>query len=238
MNIQDKNLRNHLAAEYVLGTLIGAARKRFEVYMQQDPSLQVLVQRWGQVLHPMGSMVKPVKPPKRVWKSIEQRLQLNDGASGFWKNLFFWRSLSFLSASAAIIIGLYLGPFTLIQKVDIEENYLAVVENGDSQGAWLVSTDINKKSLKVRTLITQKLASNKDFELWLLPASDGRKSFKAPISVGLISANKQSEIQLSDKLLMAMQQAGGVAVSLEPKGGSPTGLPTGPVLYQGKLRLL
>ena len=105
MNIQDKNLRNHLAAEYVLGTLMGGARRRFEFYMQKDPSLQVLVQKWGQVLHPMGSMVKPVKPPKRVWKSIEQRLQLNKGNSGFWHNLFFWRSLSLLSATAAIIVG-------------------------------------------------------------------------------------------------------------------------------------
>lgn len=238
MNIQNNNLRNQLASEYVLGTLMGAARRRFEFYMQQDPSLQILVQRWGQVLHPMGSMVKEVKPPKRVWKSIEQRLHLNKGKTGFWYNLLFWRSLSLLSATAAIIIGLYLGPFTLLPKDDLTSNYLALIENSHSQGTWLVSTDISKKSLKVRNLKVQQLADNKDFELWLLPASDGRNSFKAPISVGLISANKQSDIKLSEKLVMALKQAGGVAVSLEPKGGSTTGLPTGPVLYQGKLRVL
>ncbi|MFP3656579.1 anti-sigma factor, partial [Burkholderia sp. SIMBA_052] len=29
-----------------------------------------------------------------------------------------------------------------------------------------------------------------------------------------------------------------LAVSLEPHGGSPTGQPTGPVLYQGQLTVL
>jgi len=237
MKMQSQTLRNSLAAEYALGTLVGAARARFEYYITQDPSLEVLVQKWGNILHPMGSLVKSVKPPRRVWKSIERRLQLKNNL-GFWHNILFWRSLSVLSATAAIIIGLYLGPLAPLQKLDIEENYLAVIENSQSQGAWLISTDASKKSLTVRSLKLQQLASNKDFELWLLPASDGRESFKAPISVGLIHASQKTEIYLSEKLLGAIKQAGGVAVSLEPMGGSPTGLPTGPVLYQGKLQIL
>jgi anti-sigma-K factor RskA len=31
-----------------------------------------------------------------------------------------------------------------------------------------------------------------------------------------------------------LDRAAGLAMSVEPAGGSPTGLPTGPVLYAGK----
>lgn len=238
MKMQSKTLRNQLAAEYVLGTLMGSARKRFEFYLSQDPSLQALVQKWGQVINPMGGLLKPVKPPKRVWKSIEQRLQLKGTKSGIWNNLALWRSFSALGATLAIVIGLYLGPLQPIQQVDVSTDYLAVIQNSQSQGAWVISTDAKNKRLIVRNLKTQQLASNKDFELWLLPDSNKKKTFKAPISVGLIKAGIHTEIQLTKNMLLAIQQAGGVAVSLEPLGGSPTGLPTGPVLYQGKLQLL
>ena len=36
----------------------------------------------------------------------------------------------------------------------------------------------------------------------------------------------------------ALQNIPALAVSLEPAGGSPTGLPTGPVLYSGPLQKL
>jgi len=238
MKMQSQSLRNHLAAEYVLGTLAGLARSRFEYYMHQDPSLQALVQRWGQVLNPMGSLVQPVKPPKRVWKTIEQRLQLKNTNKGIWRSLALWRSISLLGATMAILVGLYLGPLQPLQQPQITKDYLAVIENSQSQGAWVISTDLKQKRLIVRNLKTQQIASDKDFELWLLPDTNNKQSFKAPVSVGLIKADKQTEIVLSDTVYSAIQKAGGVAVSLEPLGGSPTGLPTGPVLYQGKLQLL
>ena len=36
----------------------------------------------------------------------------------------------------------------------------------------------------------------------------------------------------------ALQNIPALAVSLEPPGGSPTGLPTGPVLYSGPIQRL
>ncbi|MBN4080168.1 anti-sigma factor [Beggiatoa alba] len=238
MKMQSETLREQLAAEYVLGTLVGAARKRFEYYLQQDPALQAWVLKWGQVLHPMSGFVKPIRPPRRVWESIEQRLQFKKVPSGFWNSLAVWRWLSILSATLAVVVGLYLGQFIPVQKIETAPNYLAVIENSQSQGAWLISTDIHQKRLTVRNLKAQQLASNQDFELWLLPPSPAKQNFQAPVSVGLIHATKQTEIRLSSKVLALIHQTTGVAVSLEPRGGSPSGLPTGPVLYQGKLQRL
>ncbi|HEX7440087.1 MAG TPA: anti-sigma factor, partial [Caldimonas sp.] len=62
-------------------------------------------------------------------------------------------------------------------------------------------------------------------ELWALPAAG------APRSLGLISAQGASVVQRS----RVLKDTVALAVSLEPAGGSPTGAPTGPVLFVGRL---
>jgi len=68
--------------------------------------------------------------------------------------------------------------------------------------------------------------SDASLELWALPR--GGK----PKSLGLISGNK-GVLQLAAVADKALADVPMLAVSLEPKGGSPTGSPTGPVLYSG-----
>jgi len=56
-----------------------------------------------------------------------------------------------------------------------------------------------------------------------------------PQSLGLLPANGAIRLTIPDDL-QALASANSVfAVSLEPPGGSPTGLPTGPVVAQGVL---
>jgi len=71
------------------------------------------------------------------------------------------------------------------------------------------------------------LQAGRSLELWALPASG------APRSLGLISARDASVVQRG----RVSKDVTGLAVSLEPAGGSPTGAPTGPVLFVGELTL-
>ncbi|MDE2037235.1 MAG: anti-sigma factor, partial [Pseudomonas sp.] len=68
--------------------------------------------------------------------------------------------------------------------------------------------------------------------LWAIPA--GGK----PISLGLLPVSGNGRIQLSKEHQALLTAPLTLAVSLEPQGGSPTGQPTGPVLYQGQLASL
>ena len=66
-------------------------------------------------------------------------------------------------------------------------------------------------------------------ELWALP--DGA----APVSLGLMPASGSARLALDDRQRAALAAATKVAVSDEPAGGSPTGAPTGDVLYVADL---
>jgi anti-sigma-K factor RskA len=67
------------------------------------------------------------------------------------------------------------------------------------------------------------------WELWLLPGGE-----RKPVSLGLITTHETQTVQVPAHLLPAIDAAWGLAMSVEPEGGSPTGAPTGPVLYKGR----
>lgn len=65
---------------------------------------------------------------------------------------------------------------------------------------------------------------DKDLELWALRPDETR-----PRSLGVLPPS-------GTNVTVAVAPNTQLLVSLEPKGGSPTGEPTGPVLYSGSLR--
>lgn len=66
-------------------------------------------------------------------------------------------------------------------------------------------------------------------ELWIIAPGD------RPRSLGLIEPGRPVHIHVPPTLMPHFSTAATLAVSLEPPGGSPTGLPTGPVIANGKL---
>ncbi|MGI9382653.1 MAG: anti-sigma factor domain-containing protein, partial [Methyloligellaceae bacterium] len=76
--------------------------------------------------------------------------------------------------------------------------------------------------------VEAKRPAGKDYELWVVEPET------APRSLGVLRGGVQ---QVADRQLVesASLSKAVLAVSLEPEGGSPTGAPTGPVLFTGKL---
>jgi anti-sigma-K factor RskA len=68
-------------------------------------------------------------------------------------------------------------------------------------------------------------------QLWMIGA-DG-----VPHSLGLMHPHAPTEMMLPPETRAHMADGVMIAVSLEPMGGSPTGLPTGPVIAKGALSL-
>lgn len=229
MDYRDPETRDALAAEYVLGTLQGAARRRFERLLATDRSIRQSVEQWQDGLYPLIDALPDRRPPERVWQRVAQRIgpppAVAPQTGGFWESLTFWRSWGLLATAAALVMAVYLG-LQLTQRAPLD--YLAVINDNAQRPTWLVWVDRDRGQLAVQTLRPPELSAGHSLELWLLPGEG-----QAPVSLGLLPTSGETALKLTSALGQILRGADGFAVSLEPVGGSPTGQPTGPVLYQG-----
>lgn len=79
MKSGNRELVDRLAAEYVLGTLRGGARRHFERWLR-SPQVRVMVHEWEDRLAGLEPDPQPVAPPPQAWKGIERRLELHKQA--------------------------------------------------------------------------------------------------------------------------------------------------------------
>jgi anti-sigma-K factor RskA len=223
MNYQHPQLLDELAAQYVLGTLRGPARRRFERYCAGNVAALHAVRRWEDRLVDMVAGVVPVAPSPLVWDRIKFRIRRDRAlrpkrglaAPGNWRF-----AVAAGIAALAIAFGVWTGfgpgstqPFA--NFVDQQQTRLWTIEAPRSRGELRVSAGDNLP-----------LDPSRAYELWALPGEGA-----APVSLGLMPKSGRSKLQLSDAQRLALSRSRQVAISLEPPGGSPTGAPTGPVVY-------
>src|SRR5262249_871160 len=218
---------NLIAGEYVLGVLSAADRREVERRLAQEPRLASEVAFWEERLAGLTDAVAPVAPPEAAWSRIETAIGTAPRPPSVWRSLTFWRSFAIVSATLApaalpppAYIGLVPGararPMATLSGSGAQPNFVATVT---ATGNTLV-------------IVPAALLTNdpRAFELWLIPGGETR-----PRSLGLIQPGQPIRLDLPPDLAGRVTQDATLAVSLEPRGGSPTGLPTGRVIAAGKL---
>lgn len=226
MRLSDPLLRESLAAEYVLGTLQGAARRRFERYLATDGQLRTLVTQWQERVAPLAWTCTPVPPSKTLWEAIQRRigyatqpLRRRNAETRAWRR-------AAIGLAAVLMITVATGLLTYLRP---RPPLIAVLSNPAREAAWIAWSRPGARVLEVRTLRTVPKAADRSLELWAVP----RKG--APVAVGLLptAAGRSQRFHLGFAVNPQRFQA--LAVSLEPAGGAPGGRPTGPILFQGTL---
>ncbi len=234
MDYARQDLADALAAEYVAGTLRGPARRRFETLLGSHPALRAAVRDWQDRLMPLTTAVEPHAPPASVWTSLEQRLWPAPPAAvqqPWWQRLGVWRAISGAALVAVVGLAVLAGA-----PQPVQPPVVVVLQStgGDPAvaGSVVASFSGDGRAVVARPIVPVALASDRVLELWWARAQG------APMSLGLIKADGLT-------VLSRGQLPGGLrgsaidhmAVSVEPPGGSPTGKPTGPVVFYGKLQL-
>ncbi len=213
---------DYLAAEYVLGTLRGPARRRFARLMTDRADIRFAVWRWERHLNDLANGLTPHRPRRRVWKNIQRRIESSRTRPGIlqrWRGL--WLALP--TAVAAAWLAFVLLPTPAADRV-------AVFADENAATLWVISADLDTGMLQTDAITVPELAADSSYELWVLPAEG------PPQSLGLLPVSAGSvETRISPQLIAALTDAGRLAISLEPSGGSPTGQPTGPVVYVASL---
>ncbi|MGH8738554.1 MAG: anti-sigma factor [Burkholderiales bacterium] len=243
MRYRDKpELQDRLAAEYALGTLRGPARARFRRWLAQDAVLARRAQEWTARLDPLSRSVQAVHPPARLWRAIEARLGAAPAGAGLWHSLAFWRGLGLAASGAAaslLFVLVELGPGApqptpapVVLRVPSNEmpaTYLAVLSDPKTRKPMLVAAaSRTSDQLWVKTLDPSINVPDRSLELWaIMPAG------QPPKSLGMVGKSDKTMLPLHAVADRSLGDVPMLAVSLEPMGGSPTGAPTGPVMYSG-----
>ena len=230
------------AGEYVLGTLDFAERREIATRRHVDPRLDAAIRAWEQRLAPLNDLVPEVAPPREVWHRIEARLagpartqtrtQSRTMASAtvvpeialLQRRVKRWRLASVaagaLAASLLVAIGV-----REYDRAPTPDSFVAVFHKDDAVPAFLLSIDLAARRLSIQPVAAQAPAG-KTYQLWIAPDASGK-----PRPLGLVDARGFSTGAVFDAYPAAIVQAATFGVSLEPAGGSPTGLPTGPVFH-------
>ncbi|MGH6854905.1 MAG: anti-sigma factor [Aestuariivirga sp.] len=223
--------REGLAAEYVLGTLDQRERADAERAMAADAEFATLVSGWERRLIPLALALEPVPAPSHLRSKVMAAISADAAdppiVGVLERRVRRWRGV----AIGAFAMAAALAGVIVFRPPQLPEGarYVAVLESEGPGPAFLASVDLASGIISVRQ-VAATTPSGKSYELWALGA--GREK---PQSLGVIAANFRI---LADTLGKVDDAALGetiFAVSLEPEGGSPTGQPTGPVMFTGKL---
>jgi anti-sigma-K factor RskA len=221
-----------LAAEFVLGLLDGDAHAAAAARVGGDPAFAAAVAAWESRLTPLADSVAPVAPSAAVWTGIARQLPRNRAdLRPWWDSLVLWRAATAVAAAtAAALAVVVLTPDRSVAPLPGQPDALQPV---------LASTRMRTETGRVLFVITLDQGHNRvvvtpvdadgqpghSHELWLLPKEG------APVSLGVMPDDASAAMTVT----LPLRSDASLAISVEPEGGSPTGLPTGPVVAQGRL---
>ena len=211
-----------LAAEYVLGTLRGPARRRFEKWRATTPLVQERCRFWEENLMQLAKGVRPIRPPPRVWQGIRARLNLtaSEQRRRPGRALAIAASVLLVAGLSALLYWRSLSPGKLVE--------VATITTPAGSQVWEV--DIYSGRLIVHAGQLPAHPTDRDYELWALPA--GGK----PVSLGVLPTSGTAQRTLTLVQRQALANAPQVAVTVEPLGGSPTGQPTTTPIFVAPLK--
>jgi len=260
MNENEAQTPEMRAAEYVLGSLDANEHAKVESELAENSALQREVAYWEQRLGHLSLLQAPVEPPAQVWSQIQARTvaravtqpqahaqsqaqaAANDApqkqpSSGLWIGFAVAASMAAFALATALFVGLQsdsVNPPGPVLTQTAAPVYASFIEDEKRNLAWLVTADSSPaQHLQVVAMGESygETWADRSLELWLLAPGEN------PISLGLLPKEGVSNIPLPADVASKLAQAGNkdkptkLAVSNEPLGGSPSGAPTGEVLF-------
>jgi len=258
------DLVDQLAAAHALGTLRGGARRRFESLSRENPGIRSRALLWQETFAAFTEIQPAMLPNPQVWQRIENLLPqarkpaveptsaVATGAAEMLQNLrralSLWRGLAMggaLAAVVAAVVGIRLdqqlgqrgselaqakqegAQLTAQMAAQARIEYVAVLQDDKQAGSVLVTFDPAKRALTLKRVGDYQMDADKSLELWALPPG------QAPRSLGLMGQGAVARLTAAEGEVAPSPM---LAITLEPKGGAPTGGgPTGPIVFKGAL---
>lgn len=232
------------AGEYVLGVLDERERRLARLRVETDPAFARLVGDWQRRLAALLDEIEPVAAPAQLWPRLRVRLGWSPAQGerprGLWHSAGFWRATA-AAAAALAAVALWTGRAPappappVAQQPQLIEHQPAFpvtrLTRGDGSAGWLASVDQRHAKVMTMPVPAPQDPQGRVAELWLIPKGE------PPRSLGLISTEWADSVKVPAEAVAKLAAGATLAITLEPKGGAPHGVPTGPVVAQGSIAL-
>lgn len=207
MRYSHPDLIDHLAAEYVLGTLHGGARRRFVRLLDERADVRLAVAQWEQRLSPLAYTAVAVPPPASAWREIEQRTRPAGAlpAAIHWWKPAHWGLSGFVAGVCMCTAALLTAP-TLLFTADqialrtgekLPQSYVGVLTDAQGNGRLLVSSLRYGRTVIMKVIGTGELGSVQEpLQLWALPPADVNEG--KPFLVGTVPVKGSVQAVLPD----------------------------------------
>jgi anti-sigma-K factor RskA len=187
----------------------------------------------------------PVIPPE-VESKFEPKVERSANVVQLARGVSRWRRMTVVMGAIAALLALYiglaqfapglvpLGPRAPVvaqapSPAQLGARLVAVLQQEPTAPAFLLTVDPQSRTLVVRR-VSATPEAGRSYELWLISSQ-----FPTPKSLGVVGNDEFTQRPIPGNFDVATLRAASYAVSLEPSGGSPSGVPTGPVLFTGKI---
>jgi anti-sigma-K factor RskA len=233
-----------LAAEYVLGSLNPVERAKVAVGRKMDPTLDAAIKAWERRLNPLSDALPGVEPPRRVLRNVMRQIEaprqqpIAPVKTSAWSRgarlgaAFAGGACAMAACVAAVLLWPSQAPPSMPARLvaELEKSNTA---NG-MMPARVPLGFVVYFDLRASTMIVSPLAvppgSRRDYQLWLVPHGSA-----PPISLGVIPLAEPTTLPWPATFPPNDLTHATLAVSLEPAGGAPKGVPTSPTMFAGKL---
>lgn len=245
------------AGEYVLGVLDQAQRAQVQARIAHDPAFAAEVAQWEAHLAPLLEELQPVAVPDYVWARLRAALALPEAKpvpatsapkaapTGFWNNLGLWRSVGIGSLATAVVAVLALvstlrnvppapQPPPVAQQSPAASGMpqmVSTLAQDDGSTGYVATMDARNGRMTIMPMQPMH-QDGRVPELWIIPK--GGK----PISMGVMDPEHPVEHVLPEPMRKLLRADALLAVTMEPPGGAPGGVATGPVVAKGAITAL
>ncbi|WDR02299.1 anti-sigma factor [Devosia algicola] len=222
---------NALVAEFVLGLLDSAEHERVRLLIRDNPQLQAEQRFWVSRFAELNAEFEEVAVPAHLINAIEARAfgeAVSQHKSSWWDSLILWRGLAAGALAIAVVaIGMNAGNYnSSSDAASLATQLVAALELDGSSVKFVALYDSATGAVRLTSLSGEPVP-DKDFELWAIQGGNN------PISMGVVPVNQRTQVTLSPDVMAGWGAGSVLAITLEPKGGSPTGDPTGPIVAKG-----
>ncbi len=228
---------DRIAAEYALGSLPAAARRRFETLMQGRQDIAQAVWSWHETLSGSLASQSPLPIDPAQWHRLESRLFASSATPSnqaaqrapWWSRWFGPLPSGMLAAGLMLGIALPTLLHTLqteTASTQLPESYVGVLATRDGQPGLIVSSLRKGLLVDVKQQTPVAVPNGQTLYLWLIDQT-GQAHAVAPIPSGRFVS-----LRLNAPSETTFQTAIELAVSLEPQGQTPAH-PSGAFVYRG-----